>query len=112
MRGRLAAVALGLLLLAGLGPAGASAAIPPRLSEQQAKRIFLADGKVQGWLHHYPRATWVTYADFRSTDRRWEIKVYSGRAGEVATGFVDDATGVVVEAWTGPQVAWPLARGR
>ena len=29
----------------------------------------------------------------------------------MATGLVDDTSGAVLEAWTGPQVAWPLARG-
>jgi hypothetical protein len=43
--------------------------------------------------------------------RRWTVEVWSGRAGEIATGVVDDATGQVVQAWTGPQVAWHMARG-
>ena len=38
--------------------------------------------------------------------------VWSGRAGEIALGKVDDADGGVSEAWTGPQVAWKMARGR
>src|SRR5437764_40881 len=29
----------------------------------------------------------------------------------IAEGTVDDASGVVTEAWTGPQVAWKMARG-
>ena len=37
--------------------------------------------------------------------------VWSGKAGEIATGKVDDVTGAVLEAWTGPQVAWTMARG-
>jgi hypothetical protein len=37
--------------------------------------------------------------------------VFFGDAGEIANGKVDDATGVVLEAWTGPQVAWGMARG-
>jgi len=37
--------------------------------------------------------------------------VFSGRAGEIATGKIDDATGAVLEAYTGPQVAWGMARG-
>ena len=39
------------------------------------------------------------------------MKVWSGPAGEVVTGTVDDASGAVTEAWTGPQVAWKMARG-
>lgn len=39
------------------------------------------------------------------------MKVWSGRAGQVAQIVVEDASGRVVEAWTGPQVAWRMARG-
>ncbi len=41
----------------------------------------------------------------------WTVNVFSGRAGEIATGTVDDATGAVLTAYTGPQVAWGMARG-
>ena len=34
-----------------------------------------------------------------------------GAAGEIARGRVDDDTKQVLEAWTGPQVAWSMARG-
>jgi hypothetical protein len=39
------------------------------------------------------------------------VKVWSGEAGEVAQVVVEDTTGRVAEAWTGPQVAWKMARG-
>src|ERR671936_1250439 len=39
------------------------------------------------------------------------VHVWSGKAGEVAHGKVDDQSGAVVEAFTGPQVAWGMARG-
>jgi hypothetical protein len=40
------------------------------------------------------------------------VKVWSGEAGQVAQAVVEDTTGRVTEAWTGPQVAWKMARGR
>jgi hypothetical protein len=39
------------------------------------------------------------------------VKVWSGQAGQVAQAVVEDTTGRVAEAWTGPQVAWKMARG-
>jgi hypothetical protein len=39
------------------------------------------------------------------------VKAWSGDAGQVAQAIVDDSTGIVEEAWTGPQVAWKMARG-
>jgi hypothetical protein len=81
----------------------------PRLTETQATRIFLDDRKVSDWLGHYPpriRETTATY------DKQvWTINVWAGAAGEVATGKVDDTSGAVTQAWTGPQVAWKMARG-
>ena len=39
------------------------------------------------------------------------MKAWSGDAGQVAQVVVSDTTGAVSEAWTGPQVAWRMARG-
>jgi hypothetical protein len=83
---------------------------PARLTETQAVARFVAAGKVVRWLARYPPGP-QTDAQFEPVTRRWTVEVWSGRAGEVATGVVDDATGQVVEAWTGPQVAWHMARG-
>ncbi len=82
-----------------------------RLSEAAAVELFLADSKVTGWLARYPPRP-TTDASYESATGRWRVHVWSGAAGEVATGRVDDASGRVVEAWTGPQVAWKMARGR
>jgi hypothetical protein len=80
----------------------------PRITTNQAIRIFLADDKVADWLKRYPPHP-DTSATFK--DGVWTVNVFSGRAGEIATGKVDDATGSIVEAWTGAQVAWKMARG-
>jgi hypothetical protein len=48
---------------------------------------------------------------------RWQVSFYvpppSGktRSREIAQVVIDDRGGRVREAWTGPQVAWPMARG-
>jgi hypothetical protein len=39
------------------------------------------------------------------------VKAWSGEAGQIAQVVVEDTTGRVSEAWTGPQVAWRMARG-
>ena len=84
---------------------------PPRLDEQRATALFLADPKVRDWVGRYPRASLVTQAKLERAYSDWVVSVWSGPAGEIATGRVDDATGAVTEAWTGPQVAWEMARG-
>ncbi len=41
---------------------------------------------------------------------QWQVSYFQGRI-ERAQVLIDDATGRVREAWTGPQVAWTMARG-
>jgi hypothetical protein len=65
---------------------------------------------VARWLDRYPPDP-TTSADFRPDSRTWEVKAWSGAAGQIADVVVEDTTGRVAEAWTGPQVAWKMARG-
>ena len=80
----------------------------PRATKNQSIKLFMAYPKVADWLKRYPRNP-TTDATFDKGV--WNVNIWSGRAGEIATGKVDDATGSIVEAWTGPQVAWKMARG-
>src|SRR5436190_4244087 len=86
---------------------------PPHkhLTRAQAIGNFLAEHKVVEWLDRYPRAHRFTEATYDKGSGTWTVKVWWGPAGEIATGDVDATTGVVTEAWTGPQVAWKMARG-
>jgi hypothetical protein len=90
---------------------------PPKknLTSARALAIFLHDGKVSDWLDRYPekgrysKAGWYTETSYKKG--AWEIGIWWGKAGEVAKGKVDDVSGRVTEAFTGPQVAWGMARG-
>ena len=82
--------------------------VKPHLGQAQATDIFLAYPKVRDWLERYPPHP-QTQATFASGT--WTVDVWSGKAGEIATGDVDDITSRVLDAWTGPQVAWTMARG-
>ena len=96
----------------GLAPqAGAPSAAPPRLTEPAVLERFLAQPKVADWLGRYPPRP-QTDATFSRERRSWTVHVWSGAAGEIARGEVADPSGRVTEAWTGPQVAWRMARGR
>jgi hypothetical protein len=106
---RLGVAALCALLLV---PA-AGAAPKTKLTKEKATAIFLANPKIADWLRHYPPKTRTTDASYNAQFGNWTIKVWTSvdKVGEVATGRVQDATGSVTEAWTGPQVAWKMARG-
>jgi hypothetical protein len=107
MSRRLFAAAAVALLLAP----GARAAETPSLTEERATAIFLEHPKVEDWLDRYPESRRTTDATYKSERSAWEMGVWSGDAGQIAKGVVDDASGAVTEAWTGPQVAWTMARG-
>jgi hypothetical protein len=55
-----------------------------------------------------------SYANvFEKSGSRWQVSYYApGRpAKELAQVYVSDDTGQITEDWTGPQVAWTMARG-
>jgi hypothetical protein len=85
----------------------------PTLSEERAISLALADPKIEAWLDRYPAESLTKDGQFDTEKRTWQVKVWSNlpEAGQVVLAKVDDATGRVTEAWTGPQVAWTMARG-
>jgi hypothetical protein len=88
--------------------------VPPadaaRLTEAQATRIVLRHPKVVDWLDRYPPDP-QTDAEYRPATDEWVVKAWSGEAGQIVLAKVNDRSGAVIEAWTGPQVAWSMARG-
>ena len=99
--------AVGILASSGAAAPGQDTA---RLTEDEAIALAVAYPKVSGWLERYPPDP-TTSATFRSETRTWLVKAWSGEAGQIAQAVVQDTTGTVGEAWTGPQVAWKMARG-
>lgn len=81
------------------------------LTEQQALLAFTAVPKVRHWLARYPKSSLIKQATYEPTYRDWDAKIWSGKAGQIAGGKVDDLSAIVTEAYTGPQVAWGMARG-
>jgi hypothetical protein len=81
------------------------------VTEDEVVAAFLDVPKVSRWLDRYPPDP-ATDATFDRDAGAWTVHVWSGEAGEIATGTVTDPAGTVTEAWTGPQVAWKMARGR
>jgi Glycosyltransferase family 87 len=109
----LAAVALAL-------PAGA-AARPPleqppsqtkppelfRLSANQVERIADRAEKVRDERRAHPDLEPTAYT---RGPRRWQVSYFSDGVEE-AQVLVDDGSGAILEQWSGPQVAWTMARG-
>jgi hypothetical protein len=89
--------------------------VPPgnasHLTKARVYAAFLRSPKVADWLNRYPAKDRVHEETYDAKSASWTVKIWWGAAGEIAEGKVDDASGVVTEAWTGPQVAWKMARG-
>jgi hypothetical protein len=84
-----------------------------RLTEQQAIAAALRVPKVEAWIARYPADSLTRQATLDEETRVWEVKVWSSLpdAGQIVLAKVDDTSLLVTEAWTGPQVAWGMARG-
>ncbi|HEY6762233.1 MAG TPA: hypothetical protein VI318_22225 [Baekduia sp.] len=83
-----------------------------RLTGQQAQAIAARSPKVAEALKQYPKAKPEVF--LKGPDD-WQISWFTPGTGsdrkEVAQVKVSDATGKIIEAWNGPQVAWTMARG-
>jgi hypothetical protein len=109
--------ALVLLLLVFAAPAGAQdLKFPPtqdkppkgyRLSAQKVLRIADSDPKVIAEKRKRGKLAPTAYTKGFG---RWQVSYFQGKY-ERAQLLIDDATGGVLESWTGPQVAWRMARG-
>jgi hypothetical protein len=82
-----------------------------RLTGSQAEAIA---NRTPTAIHALRSARGVYDNVFEKSGSRWQVSYYVTRGKvtkEIAQVYVSDATGKVTEAWTGPQVAWTMARG-
>ncbi|MEX2193847.1 MAG: glycosyltransferase 87 family protein [Thermoleophilaceae bacterium] len=113
----LAALAALVLLLLAAAPAGAqglttpeSLTQPPQgfeLTGREAVRISERTPEVRAAKERHPGLDSGTYT---RGPGRWQISWFAGD-DEVVQVHVSDSLRAVLETWTGPQVAWRMARG-
>jgi hypothetical protein len=112
----LAAVLLGLLLPGSALAAGtdlstpASQTQPPRFFDRSARQaIRIAEGadKVRAERSRGPGLRPVAYTKGVG---RWQVSFFRHGKERVQVR-VDDRSGAILEQWSGPQVAWTMARG-
>ena len=87
--------------------------VPRGLTEREAIDAAMRFPKVADWVKRYPAKTLTKQASLDKETDLWEVNVWSSlpNAGQIVEAKVEDSTGHVTEAWTGPQVAWKMARG-
>jgi hypothetical protein len=79
-----------------------------RLTAKKVIRIADADPKVVA--EKRKRGGHLTATAYLKGFGRWQVSYFQSRY-ERAQLLIDDGTGGVLESWTGPQVAWRMARG-
>jgi len=83
-----------------------------RLTLDQATAIAERSPKVQDWVMRYRTHGYaVTSQTLWDNDQKVWIRHWWSRGEEIARISVDDAQERIRDAWTGPQVAWSMARG-
>jgi len=78
-----------------------------RMTAQQVRRIADGAEKVRSERPDHRR---FAPNEYTRGPGQWQVSYFDGK-DEVAQVRVDDATGAVLEQWTGSQVAWTMARG-
>ena len=73
----------------------------------QAARIAARSPKLREELRKHDRVRRETFA---KGPGRWQVSWYAD-GDEIAQVIVDEREGRAIEVWTGPQVAWQMARG-
>jgi hypothetical protein len=113
-----AAAALALLAAA---PARADDLVRPKSMDRPPEGYRLTGRQAEQIADRTPTAIRVRRSNpgvfdnvFEKSGSRWQVSYYVTRSRntkEIAQIYVSDDTGRVTEAWTGPQVAWTMARG-
>ena len=83
-----------------------------QLNGLMARAIAKREPRIQEALRKYPKAK---PEGFLKGQTRWQVSWFTPGTGEdrkeIAQVLIDDASQKVTEAWTGPYVAWTMARG-
>ncbi|HZV72866.1 MAG TPA: hypothetical protein VFF79_04045 [Conexibacter sp.] len=88
-----------------------SPSIPPpgrRLTSKRAIAIAEIVPKIQRVRREHPGSYPTAYTKGAT---QWQVSIFSRDRVELGQVTIDDLTGAVLEAWTGYQVPWTMARG-
>ena len=106
-----------LVLLVCAAPAGAqqlkfppSQTKPPRGHTRTAQQVIRIADRQQKVIDEKRKRGPLQATAYTKGPGRWQVSYFQGKI-ERAQVLIDDQTGWVLEAWTGPQVAWRMARG-
>ena len=90
---------------------------PPRNHVLSADEVLAIAGRLPDVRHTLRTHPGATHAVFLKGALQWQVSYFGRRrprlfqGPEIAQVLIDDRTGLVLEHWTGFQVAWSMARG-
>ncbi|MBA2343314.1 MAG: hypothetical protein H0V85_07655, partial [Thermoleophilaceae bacterium] len=83
---------------------------PPSGFERSARQVIAIAARTDEVQAERRRRRGLEPTAYTKGPGRWQVGYFAGDK-ERAQVIVDDRSGAVLEAWTGPQVAWSMARG-
>jgi hypothetical protein len=83
---------------------------PPRFFERSAREVIRLASRAEKVRAANRRRPGLRPAAYTRGVGRWQVSFFR-RGREVVQVRVDDRSGAILEQWTGPQVAWSMARG-
>jgi hypothetical protein len=116
---RIASAAIVLALLAA-SPAQADDLVRPPSLDKPPEGYRLTGNQALAIANRAPKALAARRAHpgsysnvFEKSGSRWQVSYFASGtpAKEIAQVYISDDTGQITEDWTGPQVAWTMARG-
>jgi Glycosyltransferase family 87 len=90
---------------------------PPPNHVHSADEVLAIANRLPDVRHTLRTHPGATHAGYLKGALRWQVSYFGRRRGrqlqgpEIAQVLIDDRTGIVLEHWTGFQVAWSMARG-
>jgi hypothetical protein len=79
-----------------------------RLTAADVERIAAREANVRAVVADHRGAY---PAEYTKGPGEWQVSWFTPKGREIAQVYVSDATGKVIQSWTGFQVAWSMARG-
>jgi glycosyl transferase family 87 len=90
--------------------APASQTEPPRFFDRSAKQVIRVAERAEKVRAERARGPGLRPVAYTRGAGRWQVSFFR-RGKEIVQVRVDDRSGAILEQWTGPQVAWTMARG-
>jgi hypothetical protein len=83
---------------------------PPRLFDRSAREVTAIATRAEKVRAEQRAGGRLRPAAYTKGSGRWQVSFFRDKKERVQV-IVDDHSGAVLEQWTGPQVAWTMARG-